>query len=98
MAYSVPEAAVLLGVSESTAWKLVQSGRMNAPKLDRKRMVSDTELARVDKEVLTPRNGMGRRLIMPPRVFAVTLIMTDLEAFRRLLDALPKSGLVYIDS
>ncbi|MFM9872974.1 MAG: helix-turn-helix domain-containing protein [Fimbriimonadaceae bacterium] len=39
--HSVPQAAAILGVSKSTAWSLVWSGRLKAKRLGRRVLISD---------------------------------------------------------
>ncbi|HEY3401535.1 MAG TPA: helix-turn-helix domain-containing protein [Geothrix sp.] len=40
MAYSVPEAALALGVSKSSVWKLIKEGDLPAVKLGRRTLIS----------------------------------------------------------
>lgn len=44
--YSVPEAAALLGVSESTVWVLLREGRLRGRKVGAARRISAAELER----------------------------------------------------
>jgi excisionase family DNA binding protein len=45
---SVPEAAELLGISVRTAWQLIAEGRLRSVRVSqRRRVVTDTEIARV---------------------------------------------------
>lgn len=50
LAYSVPQAAALLGLGESKLWSLVRAGRIRVTKFDRRTVISRSELERLAAE------------------------------------------------
>jgi excisionase family DNA binding protein len=59
--HSIAEAEVLAGVSRSTIYRLIASGRLNTVKLGRRRLVPVGDLARLCGAISgDPSNGGGR--------------------------------------
>lgn len=44
LAYSVPEAAIMIGVSKSIVWRLISDGKLSSVKIDGRRVVRHSDL------------------------------------------------------